>query len=253
MQRYFTKLKQIPAEYLLESDIFHHAINVMRFKPGDQFELVTANQQVALMELTVIQNKQATAKVLKTYQLKVELPVAVTLLCGLAKNSKPELLVQKATELGADKIVFFNARFSVAWWDAQKAGKKTARLQKIAQAAAQQSHRTLVPTVTFVSLLKNFDFTKYPYRLTAYEEVAKQNETQRLRQLTQKIKATLALSTLRPKVVAVFGPEGGLAESEIAFLQQQGCILVGLGPRILRAETAPWYLLAALSFALELG
>lgn len=253
MQRYFTKLKQIPAEYRLEPDIFHHAINVMRFKPGDNFELVTANQQVALMELMTIQNKQATAKTLKTYQPQVELPVSVTLLCGLAKNSKPDLLVQKATELGADKIVFFNAEFSVARWDEPKAAKKIPRLQKIAQAAAQQSQRTVIPTVSFVNLLQNFAFAKYAYRLTAYEEAAKHNETHQLNQLVQKIKEKISTDAVRPKVVAVFGPEGGLAATEIAFLQQQGCILAGLGPRILRAETAPWYLLAALSFALELG
>ncbi|WP_281165018.1 RsmE family RNA methyltransferase [Liquorilactobacillus sicerae] len=253
MQRYFTKLSEVPADYQLEPQIFHHAIKVLRDKEGQMFELVDQQQRVKLMKLTRVFADQAFAKTLKTSQPQVELPVKITILAGLIKNSKPDLLIQKATELGAASIIFFNADFSVAQWNEQKASKKLGRLQKIAQGAAEQSHRTQVPLINFVTELKKFDFSKYQYRVAAYEESAKQGEKQALPLIIQKIRQQLTKQQTRPTLVAVFGPEGGLSLAEVAYLQQQRCYLAGLGPRIMRAETAPWYLLATLSFALELG
>lgn len=253
MQRYFTKLSEVPADYQLEPQIFHHAIRVMRAKEGQVFELVDQQQRVKLMKLTRVFANQAFAKTLKTSLPQVELPVRVTILAGLIKNSKPDLLIQKATELGAAKIVFFNADFSVAQWKEQKVAKKLVRLQKIAQGAAEQSHRTQVPLINFVTELKKFDFSKYQFKMAAYEESAKQGERQNLSLIIQKVKQELTRQQTKPSLVAVFGPEGGLSMAEVAYLQRQGCCLSGLGPRIMRAETAPWYLLAALSFALELG
>ncbi|WP_268869643.1 RsmE family RNA methyltransferase [Liquorilactobacillus vini] len=130
MQRYFTKLSEVPADYQLEPQIFHHAIRVMRAKEGQMFELVDQQQRVKLMKLTRVFANQAFAKTLKTSLPQVELPVRVTILAGLIKNSKPDLLIQKATELGAAKIIFFNADFSVAQWKEQKSCKKISPFAK---------------------------------------------------------------------------------------------------------------------------
>jgi 16S rRNA (uracil1498-N3)-methyltransferase len=99
--------------------------------------------------------------------------------------------------------------------------------------------------------LADLPFRDYELKLVAYEEAAKEGESHMFRQFTDKLLLEKRQQT--PNLLAVFGPEGGISAAEIDFLQQQGCQSAGLGPRILRAETAPWYLLAALSFALELG
>ncbi|KRM08313.1 hypothetical protein FC89_GL001652 [Liquorilactobacillus ghanensis DSM 18630] len=251
MQRYFIQQTSVPQDYQLEPEVFKHAIRVLRLKVGDHFELTDQQQQVAEMELVEINASQARAKRLKTTRPQVELPIAVTIACGLSKNAKPEIIVQKATELGAARIVFFNSAYSIAQWQAGKVPKKLQRLQKIAQAAAEQSHRTQIPTIDFYPQLAAVPFADYNVKLVAYEEAAKQGEKQTLYQVAQKLQQLIELGS--NNLLAVFGPEGGISAAEIDFLQQQGCQPAGLGPRILRAETAPWYLLSVLSFVLELG
>ena len=244
MQRYFTQTV-VETDYWLDKETYHHAVVVLRMKVGDQFELVDGKQKVYLMELAQIEGKNAQALKIAQLESKVELPVALTVACGLSKGDKAEWIVQKATELGASEFIFFKGDYSVAKWDEKKVNKKLARLQKIAQGAAEQSHRTLIPKVSYASnvrALTNFNGLK----LLAYEESAKQGETSNLAKLATKLKQN------PQPLIAVFGPEGGISPAEVEILTEADFILAGLGPRILRAETAPLYLLAALSYALEL-
>ncbi|MEW8986165.1 MAG: RsmE family RNA methyltransferase, partial [Bacillus sp. (in: firmicutes)] len=121
------------------------------------------------------------------------------------------------------------------------------RWQKIAKEAAEQSYRAEIPAVkapvsirTLLQMAENFDV-----KLVAYEEEAKQGEAAVLAQTLQKLIPGKSL-------LIVFGPEGGLAPHEISLLSENGFVACGLGPRILRTETAPLYLLAAVSYQLEL-
>lgn len=244
MQRYFTN-QEIKTEYKLDATTYHHAVVVLRMKVGSQFELVDAKQTVYLMELSELANKEAKAKVISKLDSQVELPLAVSIACGLSKGDKAEWIVQKGTELGASEFIFFKGDYSVAKWDQKKAKKKVDRLQKIAQGAAEQSHRTKIPTVRYVESLKELT-TFEGAKFLAYEEAAKQGETKAL------VKLTRELRTKAQPLLAVFGPEGGISPAEVTLAKQAGFVLGGLGPRILRAETAPLYLLASLSYALEL-
>ena len=156
------------------------------------------------------------------------------------------MIVQKATELGAHQIVFFEAQRSVSHWTNGKEVKKLARLQKIANAAAEQAHRIVQPRVTYVKKLEDvFGQQDFDIRLVAWEESAKQGETKALVKNLQKAQAGQEL-------LAIFGPEGGLAQQEIDQLATYQVEPVGLGPRILRTETAPLYLMSAISYQLEL-
>ncbi len=244
MQRYFTN-QEIKTEYKLDATTYHHAVVVLRMKVGSQFELVDAKQTVYLMELSELANKEAKAKVISKLDSQVELPLAISIACGLSKGDKAEWIVQKGTELGASEFIFFKGDYSVAKWDQKKAKKKVDRLQKIAQGAAKQSHRTKIPTVRYVESLKELT-TFEGAKFLAYEEAAKQGETKAL------VKLTRELRTKAQPLLAVFGPEGGISPAEVTLTKQAGFVLGGLGPRILRAETAPLYLLASLSYALEL-
>lgn len=247
MQRYFVD-QPISEDQSIElpKESAHHFITVMRAELGSKCEVVLNNHQVYLCKL--IQSKPATVQIIRNINQNVELPVHVILACGLPKTKdKPELIVQKGTELGADDIIFFESARSVSHWNSQKQAKKIARLQKIAQGAAEQSHRNRVPQVHYLPSLKALlDQTPAEQRLVAWEESAKQGDHSRLAQ---------ALSTVKKgqRILAIFGPEGGLTEDEVQQMTGQGVISIGLGPRILRTETAPLYFLSAVSFATELS
>ena len=245
MQRYF--VNATPAdEVTLPPEAAHHLLKVMRAEIGTTVELVLADHCVYLATLSAIE--PTTLKINQKLDADSELPVSVTLACGLPKTKeKPELIVQKATELGADKIVFFDAARSISHWQGNKQKRKIERLQKIAESAAEQSHRNKIPQVEYsanlAQLLANYPATK---RIVAWEESAKQGESSALAQ---------QFNTLKPgdSILAVFGPEGGLTENEIAKMNGAGVVAAGLGPRILRTETAPLYFMAAISYAMELS
>lgn len=248
MQRYFVDENyQEKAEHVVLGEIFHHMIRVMRMSIDDQVFLVFKDQQAILAKVVAIAEDSATLVEVSKETMTKELPLAVTIASGFPKGDKLELIVQKGTELGASAFIGFPAQTSVVKWDAKKLAKKQERLQKIAQEAAEQSQRQVTPQVELlqsekelVNKLADFDVV-----LVAYEESAKQGE-----------KATLVkvLQAALPgqKLLVIFGPEGGVTPSEVTTFTEQGALLAALGPRILRTETAPFYLLSAVSYQFEL-
>lgn len=124
--------------------------------------------------------------------------------------------------------------------------KKLERWQKIIKEAAEQSYRLAIPSIQFESNLNLIYDTidNYDYVLIAYEEQAKDGEMSNFKQTLQQFKP-------QDKVLMIFGPEGGFSEKEIALFNNSSTV-VGLGPRILRAETAPLYALSAISYEKEL-
>lgn len=247
MQRYFLDNDPVTEEVELPKEIAHHLITVLRATPGTKIELVMGNHKVYLAELVTI-DSVPTAKLIKDLDQDSEMPVKVLLACGVPKTKeKPELIVQKGTEMGATKIIFFEGERSVSHWNKQKQEKKIIRLQKIADAAAEQSHRNVKPEVIYLPSLKELlkATNGIDYRLVAWEESAKQGEKSALASTLEEVKAG-------DSILGIFGPEGGLSESEVQSMTEKGVIPAGLGPRILRTETAPLYFLGAVSFATEL-
>lgn len=247
MQRYFIN-QSLPADQrlTLPKDIAHHLIDVLRAEVDTQVEVALNDHRVYVARLA--QLDPAVLEVQRDLGTDAELPVEVILACGLPKTKeKPELIVQKATELGATQIVFFAAERSISRWNPQKQAKKIERLQKIANAAAEQSHRNRQPEVSYGGkLLDVINNIAADQRIVAWEESAKQGEEANLAR---------SLKKLQPgqRLLAVFGPEGGLSEPEVQLMSEHGFVSAGLGPRILRTETAPLYLLAAVSYQMELN
>ncbi|EJE98564.1 16S rRNA (uracil(1498)-N(3))-methyltransferase [Liquorilactobacillus mali] len=252
MQRYFIDKSEIADELVLPAEIYHHAIRVMRLHVDSQFELVLKTQKVALMRITQVTKEEARAVLINWIETKVELPVHVTIACALSKSDKAEWIVQKGTELGASEFIFFAGEFSVAKWEQKKVAKKVERLSKVALNAAQQSHRTKIPTVQYNQSLTSIELSGFDYKLVAYEESAKNGEKSNLFGLTESMKKEITNSK-QPELLAIFGPEGGISPREVDYMEKNRFVFAGLGPRIMRAETAPLYLLSALSFVIELG
>lgn len=248
MQRYFLEGTYAQQEtYELEGNDFHHAAHVMRMTTGQACYLSFSNQETIIAEVTEIVEDKVLLKEVGKEEMTKEMPYDVTIACGYTKGDKLEWVAQKATELGMAGLIGFPAKASVVKWDHKKLDKKQPRLEKIVKEAAEQSHRQLVPRVSlltaFSELIEEID--GYDIVLVAYEESAKVGEQTQLVQTLQSI-------TCNQRVLVVFGPEGGVMPEEILALEAKGAKLCALGPRILRAETAPLYLLSAMSYQWEL-
>lgn len=248
MQRYFLNdAYEAKTSYEVVGDSYHHMVRVMRMNEGNHVYLAFSNQITIVAEITAILADKVLLKEIEKEQQEKELPIHVTIASGYPKGDKLEWIVQKGTELGAHDFVGFPAQSAVVKWDDKKLGKKQQRLEKIAQEAAEQSHRQVTPRVTLYS--NNHDFYQslahYDTIVVAYEESAKAGEQSHLAQVLTKIQPG-------SRILAVFGPEGGLTEKEIGTFTKANGILCGLGPRILRCETAPLYFLSAASYQLEL-
>lgn len=245
MQRYFLQ-QTIGHKIVLtsEQDAFKHFGKVLRARIGSQAEFVSQNQKVVIGEVTAIDSEKITLKVVSELNNQVELPIQVTLIVSPLKNDRSDWFVQKATELGVHKIVFTDMERTVSNWHKQQE-KKQNRFQKIAQAAAEQSHRLLIPEITFLSWREILSLPKTK-GLVAWEESARDGEVATLVQAVNQVPNGEVMTVL-------FGPEGGLSMTEINTLKKFDYQPAGLGPRILRAETAPLYVLSAMSVLRELN
>lgn len=248
MQRYFVDSNQITESHIhiLDQDA-HHIERVLRMKVGDKLLCCDNDGKTYMCEIEEITNDHVLTHILKWMDETTEMPVQVAIASGLPKGDKLELVIQKGTELGAFSFLPFFASRSVVKWDEKKGRKKTERLQKIAKEAAEQSHRSRIPTIlqplTMKQLLEESE--GYTVKLIAFEENAKSGENDRLAKVMKKL-------TADDRILAVFGPEGGLSEEEVKQLTANGFIACSLGPRILRTETAPLYFLSAVSYHTEL-
>ena len=173
----------------------------------------------------------------------VELPAEITLFHGLPKSDKMELIIQKAVELGACAIVPVITKRTIVRWDEKKQDKKLARWQGIAESAAKQSGRGIIPKVTapvsFSAALAQAGFMEaavIPYEKAEGMEAARE----KVRSMRGK------------KSIGVFiGPEGGFDTDEIEAAIKAGVCPITLGRRILRTETAGLTALSILMFELD--
>lgn len=248
MQRYFIDNRYSESSpVIITGEDYHHIVRVMRMKEDDHIYVVFPDQSSAAARIETISSDSVEVRVVKWETEMKELPVKVAIASGLPKGDKLELIFQKGTELGADQFIPFTADRSIVKWDEKKAKKKLDRWEKIVKEAAEQSHRNVVPSVSspvsfkeLLTLSKHFDHT-----LVAYEEEARTGEKSNLSRTLGSIKDG-------ESILVVFGPEGGLTENEVGRCRQEGFLICGLGPRILRTETAPLYVLSAMSYQLEL-
>ncbi|MEN8701046.1 16S rRNA (uracil(1498)-N(3))-methyltransferase [Bacillus infantis] len=246
MQRYFTD-RDTDGKFSIAGDDFHHITRVMRMKEGDSIICAVRGGRSAVCRIAEITDEQVIAEVVQWKEASSELPIKAAIASGLPKGDKLELIIQKGTELGASVFIPFTAARSIVKWDEKKAGKKTERWQKIAKEAAEQSHRDMQPDVLQpVSMKELIELGEvYDHKVIAYEEDAKDGESSAFASI-------LAGMEEGQSLLMVFGPEGGFSEKEAALLKDNGFVSCGLGPRILRTETAPLYALAAVSYHFEL-
>lgn len=247
MQRYFVHEPfNEQKEAVITGDNARHISKVMRMEIGEQIIVVQINTAYICEIISV--GQEVVVKQTGETIPSPEMPIQVDIACGLPKGDKLELIAQKGTELGMHALIPFSAERSIVKWDDKKGEKKTERLQKIAQEAAEQSHRTHVPAIinpiSFKQLLDIFQ--NYDVVFIADEEDAKNEVRTRFADKLKKVYDNELKS-----ILLIFGPEGGISRNEAKRFLEAGAETMSLGPRILRAETAPLYALSAISYEFE--
>lgn len=215
--------------FLIEGSDYNHIRNVLRMRVGDPF-LVSSNGSSNLCTLERLDDGAAVARIVEEDYQSTELPVKVYLFQGLPKGDKMELIIQKAVELGAAGVIPVEMKRCVVKLDEKKKRSRRERWQAIAESAAKQSKRNIIPQVFEVASYKEaleqakeMDLFLLPY------------ENERGMAATREALERIQSGT---SVAILIGPEGGFEPKEVTQAQEAGAVAISLGSRILRTETA---------------
>lgn len=247
MFQFFVEKSQISEETgtvcITGTDV-NHICNVLRMKPGEEFYVNDGSASGKyLCAMQAAAEEQVTCRILQRIRETSELSCEITLYQGLPKADKMELIIQKAVELGVSRIVPVAMKHCVVKLEDKKAQVKINRWQGIAEAAAKQSKRDVIPKIDSVMSLKEAlaEASEFEVSLMPYENAEGMDFTRKF------------LESIKPgdRVAIFIGPEGGLDDSEVAMALANGTQPVTLGRRILRTETAGLAVLAMLVYVLE--
>ena len=223
-------------------DAFHMARS-LRMAVGDTVTVCDMHGREHLCRLESLRDDVCRLTVLSSKETSTESPVEVTLYMGYPKGDKLELVIQKAVELGASCIVPFFSERCVKQPRAEREEKQNARQCRIAEEAAKQCGRGRIPTVgkpiAFSAVLQAAG--DYDVALFCYEGDG-----------TRSVKEVLGAHHDAKRIAVIIGAEGGFSLAEAEAAVAAGCASVGLGPRILRCETAPLCVLSCISYEFEL-
>lgn len=225
----------------LPDDVANHLVRVMRLREGEACVLFNGDGHDYHATLVESGKRDARVQVASAHPLDNESALPITLLQGIARGEKMDLILQKATELGVQAIVPVNAERTEVKLDAARAEKRLAHWRSVVVSACGQSGRARVPTVAPPQTL---------------QDAAQAMPAQALK-LTLDPQGEHRLSTLSEApagVVIAIGPEGGWSPRDRLALQQAGFQGLQLGPRVLRTETAGLAAIAAVQARLgDLG
>jgi 16S rRNA (uracil1498-N3)-methyltransferase len=245
MHRFYVLPEQMKDEMItINGPDVNHIKNVLRMKQGDEIVICNGQGKDCYCIINKVSESDIIASINQIKDTGTELRSKITLFQGLPKKDKMELIIQKAVELGVHEIVpVMTKRAVVKLEDKKKEEKKLERWQAIAEGAAKQSGRGIIPIVkpvlNFKDALqnaKNMGIGLIPY------ENAKGME------YTKEIMASMIAY---PTIGIFIGPEGGFEETEIELAKAEGIHPITLGRRILRTETAGLATLAMMVLMLE--
>lgn len=229
MQHYFGTIADSHA--IIDGKQIHHLVDVRRTVVGEKIE-VSDGAEAYLCRIDSI--NPLSISVLSKIEQKRELDIDLTLAFGVLKGDHNDWIVLKGTELGVGKFIPFTSMRTIVVPEAND--KRFLRLKKKAEEGAMQCRRDIVPEVLPYARLEDVLSLPFDHKIFAYESMAGSED---LLTVAQKIKK-------RSRVLAVIGPEGGFTHEEARLALDYDFEFVGLGRRILRAETAAIYCAAIL-------
>lgn len=213
-------------------------VRVLRLRPGEDMIICDGKGTDYKCRLVKADREQVEAEVIEVVPCPAEPTVQVTVLCGLPKGDRTDYIIQKCVEAGASEIMFFQSDRCVAKPD--KPEKKLERWQRIAEEAAKQSGRGIIPQVSWAG--------EYADALN----VANQKELGLFMYETgerEALNAVLEANSDVKTAAIVTGPEGGFSPFEADLARIVGLHICSMGERILRCETAPVVAVSALMYA----
>jgi len=223
------------SEVILPAQAGEHLTRVLRLEPGAPFVMFDGTGGEFAATLGARAGKTVHARVLEQRAIDRESPLDITLLQGVARGERMDLIVQKATELGVTRIVPVSTERSVVRIDAKQGQRKLEHWRSIAVSACEQCGRNRVPVVAVPSPLD-----------AALRELPEAAARCLLSADGAQTLAQFAAHSAGKPVALLIGPEGGLADAEEQFAFARGFTACRLGPRIMRTETAGLAALAAL-------
>ena len=245
MYQFFVEPHQIQGNcVLIEGSDVNHIKNVLRMKPGEEIAVSNGlDGKEYRCGIAQLEEDRIVCELRFVKEDGVELSAQVYLFQGLPKADKMEMIIQKCVELGVHAVVPVATKRCVVKLDDKKAKSKISRWQGIAEAAAKQSKRRIVPEILDVmsfkqaiQFVKDFDVRIIPYELADNMERTKE-----------------IIGALQPgQRIAVFiGPEGGFDEAEVQEALDNETEPITLGKRILRTETAGLTVMSWIMYQLE--
>ena len=250
MNHFFVEPSQIVGkEIRIFGEDVNHIKNVLRMRPGEEISVSNgADDKEYRCGIVEVTESEVICELRFVKENAAELPLRITLFQGIPKGDKMELIIQKAVELGAAALIPLDCSRCVVRLDAKKSEKKRERWQGIAEAAAKQSRRSIIPQIGPCMNMKEaaeaagkMRFALIPYELAEGMESFSEFDAQ-LRDAQLDAGDELAI---------FIGPEGGFSDEEIALAKAAGITPVSLGRRILRTETAGMCLLSHLGVVAE--
>jgi RNA methyltransferase, RsmE family len=245
MYHFFVEPSQIQGtEVIITGSDVNHIKNVLRMKPGEELSVSNGlDQKEYRCGIEECRDDRILCRLRFVKEDGLELPSRIYLFQGLPKADKMELIIQKAVELGVYEVIPVAARRSVVKLEGKREAGKLARWQGIAEAAAKQSRRRILPKVHPVMSMREAVAyaSTMEVRLIPYELAQGMGKTKEI------------LEALQPgqSVAVMIGPEGGFEESEIREAVDAGMQPVTMGRRILRTETAGLAMLSWIMYHLE--
>ena len=241
MPKFFVEPDKVADDIIyIDTDDVNHIRRVLRMDVGSRITICDSCGIDYEAEINSMSDKQIICSIIQQHKSDSEPEIEVVLYQGIPKASKMEYIIQKTTELGINKIVPVCMSRCVSKIENNKdADKKTARWQKIAEAAAKQSGRGIIPEIG-----KPIEFAQAVLELGELDKAFAPYECEQANTIKNEIKGVKGST----KVGFIIGPEGGFAQSEISLLKETGIPCVTLGKRILRTETAGEAVLAMLMY-----
>lgn len=248
MPRFFVKTEQIKDnEITIIGEDFKHIKNVLRKQLGENIEI--CNQETGKLykcEISEIKDGKIINKIIEE-QSSEEERIKVDIYQGLPKADKMELIIQKSIELGVNAIIPVEMKRCVVKLDEKAGSKKIERWQKIAESAAKQSGRNTVPEIR--KIIKIDEITKLK---AEYDSIIVCYENEKENYIKKELLRLKELNKKEIRIAIIIGPEGGLEEKDVEYLENNGAKIVTLGNRILRTETVALNLLSIIMYELEM-
>jgi 16S rRNA (uracil1498-N3)-methyltransferase len=219
---------------VLPESAANHLTRVLRLREGDDCVLFNGDGRDYAARIVSIGKREVAAEVLSSLPVESESPLTITLIQGIARGEKMDLILQKATELGVSAVMPVVAERTEVKLDADRAEKRVAHWRSVMVSACEQSGRARIPSLS--APLPLFQAISTPRDPSLQLTLDPFGETSL---------ATLPAPTTASVTIAI-GPEGGWSPRDREALRAAGFIGLRLGPRILRTETAGLAAIAAL-------